>query len=63
MGRSRTADRPRGLTARGLRARLGTADNDVVVIGAGPAGLQIAACPQQHGRDVVVLEPGLVLAS
>ena len=46
-----------------LRAPLGTGDNDVVVIGAGPAGLQIAACLQQHGRDVVVLERNPLLAS
>ena len=39
------------------------ADNDVVVVGAGPAGLQVAACLQQHGRDVVVLERDRVAAS
>ena len=38
-------------------------DGDVVVVGAGPAGLQVAACLQQHGRNVVVLERDRVAAS
>lgn len=36
---------------------------DAVVIGAGPAGVQTAACLQKHGRRVVVLERDRVASS
>ncbi len=34
------------------------ADHDVVVIGAGPAGLSVAAALEKAGRDVLVIEAG-----